>query len=196
MDEFEMKRRIYGYIKEMCHYSQMQVFATSYYQKNYFQMQIDDATGALISLYTDLWKSPEHQIRSHSYHDQENDTQSYEQMAIQNQSPFQEQLLPQTEQQSTPQEQPVPAPESSVEPEQRSFTVEELAYYDGSNGKPAYVAVDGIVYNVSEVARWAGGRHFGLRAGKDQSSQFKGCHLGIMDRLNRLPKVGIVVEGV
>ncbi len=61
MDEFEMKRRIYSYIKEICHYSQMQVFATSYYQKNYFQMQIDDATTAMINLYTDLWKAPEHQ---------------------------------------------------------------------------------------------------------------------------------------
>ncbi len=28
-------------IREICHLSQMQVFATSYYQKNYFQRQID-----------------------------------------------------------------------------------------------------------------------------------------------------------
>ncbi len=80
MDEFEMKRRIYGYIKEICHYSQMQVFATSYYQRNYFQMQIDDATTALISVYTDLWKAPEHRRRSHGSHYKENSIKSDEQI--------------------------------------------------------------------------------------------------------------------
>ena len=51
MDEVEIRGIIYGYINEICHYSQMQIFATSYYQKNYFQMQIDDTVSNLINLY-------------------------------------------------------------------------------------------------------------------------------------------------
>ena len=42
MEANEFKKVINNYIKEICHYSQMQVFATSFYQKNYFQVQIDD----------------------------------------------------------------------------------------------------------------------------------------------------------
>lgn len=210
MDEYEMKRRIYGYVKEICHYSQMQVFATSYYQKNYFQMQIDDATSSLISLYMDLWKPPEHRRRSHSYRYQENNIESYEQilqpdiqvvqetqmMPSSNGVLDMEEPLPQQGQQETAQEQHIPGSEPSLDQEQRSFTIEELAYYDGLNGKPAYVAVNGIVYDVSAVVRWAGGRHFGMQAGRDLSAQFMGCHRGIMDRLNKLPKVGILEKGV
>lgn len=50
MDELELRKMIDSYINEICHYSQMQVFATSYYQKNYFQMQIDNTVSNLINL--------------------------------------------------------------------------------------------------------------------------------------------------
>ena len=203
MDEYEMKRRIYGYIKEICHYSQMQVFATSYYQKNYFQMQIDDSTGALISLYMDLCNSPQTQRRSRSYHYRTNDIESYEQILQPGEKEMQEpienleQLPPEQNsgQPDTAREQPPEADFPSDE-EQRTFTTEELADYNGSNGKPAYVAVDGIVYDVSSVIRWAGGRHFGLQAGRDLTSPFMGCHQGIMGRLDQLPKVGTLIKGV
>lgn len=69
------------------------------------------------------------------------------------------------------------------------FTLSELAYYDGSMGKPAYVAINGIVYDVSNEAVWGGASHFGLIAGKDLSSQFKSCH-GNESILAKLPKVG------
>lgn len=74
---------------------------------------------------------------------------------------------------------------------QKEFTLEELANYDGSSGKPAYVAVNGVVYDMSGVASWGGGTHFGLYAGKDLTSQFENCH-GMADILNKLPKVGIL----
>lgn len=32
---------------------------------------------------------------------------------------------------------------------QKEFTIKELTKYDGSSGRPAYVAVNGIVYDVS-----------------------------------------------
>lgn len=73
----------------------------------------------------------------------------------------------------------------------REFTLSELAQYDGTMGKPAYVAVNGIVYDVSNISKWSGGTHHGLTAGKDLSSQFEGCH-GDASRLAKLPKVGIL----
>lgn len=72
------------------------------------------------------------------------------------------------------------------------FTVEKLVQYDGSNGKPAYVAVNGIVYDVSLEATWGGGTHFGLYAGKDLTTQFNGCHGGKLEILKNLPKVGVL----
>jgi predicted heme/steroid binding protein len=75
--------------------------------------------------------------------------------------------------------------------EQKVFTLKELAQYDGNNGKPAYVAVYGIVYDVSKVAAWAGGKHFGLTAGKDLTKEFNSHH-GVIKKLNSIPKVGIL----
>jgi predicted heme/steroid binding protein len=214
MDEFEMKRRIYGYIKEICHYSQMQVFATSYYQKNYFQMQIDDATSALISLYMDLRKTPESHRRSHVYHNQDKNLKSYEQTEEQgaqaNQidgQTGQPDGMPSVEEGRIPEQvleenQPIvepPGEEPSPgleEPGIRRFTPEELANYDGKDGRPAYVAVNGEVYDVSGVTLWSRGQHFGMQAGRDLSGPFGGCHQGITDRLNRLPKVGVLIKGV
>ncbi|WP_053956390.1 cytochrome b5 domain-containing protein [Inediibacterium massiliense] len=79
-------------------------------------------------------------------------------------------------------------------PEERIFTVEDLAQYDGSNGKPAYVAVNGIVYDVSLEPTWGGGTHFGLYAGKDLTAQFNGCHNGRLEVLRNLSKVGVFKE--
>ncbi len=75
---------------------------------------------------------------------------------------------------------------------QKEFTLEELKKYDGSNGKPAYVAVNGIVYDVSSEATWGGGTHFGLYSGKDLSSEFLGCHKGMIEILNKLFRVGTI----
>jgi predicted heme/steroid binding protein len=75
---------------------------------------------------------------------------------------------------------------------QKEFTLEELATYDGANGRAAYVAVNGTVYDVSKEATWGGGTHFGLYAGKDLSTEFMGCHKGMIEMLNKLPKVGVL----
>jgi len=77
--------------------------------------------------------------------------------------------------------------------EQRKFTLEELSQYDGSNGKPSYVAIEGIVYDLSKESAWGGGAHFGLTAGKDLTEQFNSCH-GMIKILNNAPKVGILTE--
>ena len=77
--------------------------------------------------------------------------------------------------------------------EQRKFTLEELSQYDGSNGKPSYVAIEGIVYDLSKESAWVLGTHFGLTAGKDLTEQFNSCH-GMIKILNNAPKVGILTE--
>lgn len=74
----------------------------------------------------------------------------------------------------------------------KEFTLSELAQYDGTMGKPAYVAVNGTVYNVSNISKWSGAKHFGLTAGKDLSSQFESCHGAASSKLAKLPKVGIL----
>lgn len=73
----------------------------------------------------------------------------------------------------------------------KEFTIIELAKYDGESGNPAYVAVDGVVYDVSVSSAWGGGTHFGLYSGKDLTTEFKSCH-NMMGILNKLPKVGII----
>lgn len=71
------------------------------------------------------------------------------------------------------------------------FTPDELSNFNGTNGKPAYVAVNGVVYDVSNEATWGGASHFGLMAGKDLTAEFNGCH-GMISVLSNLPKVGVM----
>lgn len=71
----------------------------------------------------------------------------------------------------------------------RYFTLEQLAFYNGENGAPAYVAVNGTVYDVTDIPAWRGNNHFGIRPGKDLTNEFETCHPGAMV-LSVLPVVG------
>jgi predicted heme/steroid binding protein/uncharacterized membrane protein len=52
--------------------------------------------------------------------------------------------------------------------EQRRFTISELREFDGKEGRPAYVAVKGKVYDVSNSPLWRTGKHPGTHvAGLD-----------------------------
>ena len=54
----------------------------------------------------------------------------------------------------------------------KEFTAEELAKYDGRDGRPAYVAYDGVVYDLTESGMWGGGDHEGMHyAGKDLTAE-------------------------
>ncbi len=63
---------------------------------------------------------------------------------------------------------------SAVTKGEITFTAAELAKYNGMNGNPAYVAVDGIVYDMTKIGAWKNGQHQGLSAGQDLSAAFAG----------------------
>ena len=74
--------------------------------------------------------------------------------------------------------------------EMKLFTPAELAEFDGAEGRPAYVAYQGIVYDVSESFLWKGGKHQGLhRAGRDLTEDLAKAPHGA-DFLARFPVVG------
>ena len=74
------------------------------------------------------------------------------------------------------------------------LTLDELAYYDGTDGKPAYVAVDGVVYDMSDSSRWRGGNHNGYQAGQDLTNVIDNISPHGRRTLSRVPQVGILVE--
>ena len=63
---------------------------------------------------------------------------------------------------------------SAVATGEITFTAAELAQYNGMNGNPAYVAVEGFVYDMTKIGAWKNGQHQGLSAGQDLSAAFAG----------------------
>jgi predicted heme/steroid binding protein len=62
-------------------------------------------------------------------------------------------------------------------PKLKEFTLEELAKYNGKDVKTAYVAYQGIVYDVSNSDLWKNGDHKGHHAGKDLTEEIsKAAH--------------------
>ncbi len=70
------------------------------------------------------------------------------------------------------------------------FTLEDLSYYDGQEGRPAYVAVDGIVYDNSEI--FENGKHYSHLAGKDLSEEFFSYH--VLEEITKYPVVGRLAD--
>lgn len=76
----------------------------------------------------------------------------------------------------------------------RTFTREELQKFDGREGRPAYVAFRGKVYDVSESFLWRGGKHQVLhQAGEDLTEAMQEAPHG-EELLARFPVVGELQE--
>lgn len=84
--------------------------------------------------------------------------------------------------------------ESTVPETNQTFTLDELSQYNGKDGNPAYVAVDGVVYDVSDVEPWANGEHKnGITAGNELSDEILNSPHG-KGVLKDLPVIGTLKE--
>ncbi len=75
------------------------------------------------------------------------------------------------------------------------LTLEELAYYDGKEGRPAYIAVEGKIYDVTDSSFWSGGNHNGYAAGQDLTYEIINVSPHGISNLSRVPQVGILITG-
>jgi predicted heme/steroid binding protein len=76
----------------------------------------------------------------------------------------------------------------------QQFTLSELAQYNGDEGGLAYVAVNGIVYDVTDADGWENGWHQGLHlAGTDATAVFATSPHS-QSLLDELPIVGTLVD--
>jgi predicted heme/steroid binding protein len=74
----------------------------------------------------------------------------------------------------------------------KEFTLEELEDFDGRDGRPAYVAYEGGVYDVSESPMWADGDHEGLHAaGNDLTAEHEDAPHDV--HVTDFPQVGTLV---
>jgi predicted heme/steroid binding protein/uncharacterized membrane protein len=77
----------------------------------------------------------------------------------------------------------------------KEFNLEELAGYNGVNGKPVYIASSGKVYDVSESKLWRNGIHMKRhKAACDLTTDIQAAPHG-KDVLERYPQVGVLKKG-
>jgi len=78
--------------------------------------------------------------------------------------------------------------------EEKEFTRERLSGFDGREGRPAYIAYKGKVYDVTGSFLWMGGRHQALhQAGQDLSAVLDTAPHG-EDLLERIPVIGKLID--
>ena len=76
---------------------------------------------------------------------------------------------------------------------EKEFTPRQLSQFDGREGRPAYIACRGNVYDVSESFLWMDGRHQALhQAGADLTEALDSAPHG-EDLLERVPRIGKLV---
>jgi predicted heme/steroid binding protein/uncharacterized membrane protein len=76
--------------------------------------------------------------------------------------------------------------------EEKKFTLEELRQFDGKEGRPAYFAMDGVVFDATNSRLWRNGTHVRKHeAGDDLSAAIMVAPHG-KSVADRLPRVGVV----
>lgn len=77
---------------------------------------------------------------------------------------------------------------------EKEFDQESLSGFDGRDGKAAYVARDGVVYDVSESRLWKNGEHMKRhQAGRDLSADISAAPHG-EEVFERVTRVGTLAE--
>ncbi|MFD1670631.1 cytochrome b5 domain-containing protein [Agrilactobacillus yilanensis] len=76
---------------------------------------------------------------------------------------------------------------------EKTFTKAELAKFNGKDDVKKYVAVDGVVYDMTDVPAWQGDQHHGQTPGNDLSDAIlKAPHKKSV--LAKLPVVGKLTD--
>jgi predicted heme/steroid binding protein len=72
----------------------------------------------------------------------------------------------------------------------KTITSEELKQFDGKDGKPAYIAFKGKIYDITQSKLWTDGDHMGMHAaGKDLTEEIDFAPHG-EETLGRVKLVG------
>jgi uncharacterized surface protein with fasciclin (FAS1) repeats/predicted heme/steroid binding protein len=74
------------------------------------------------------------------------------------------------------------------------FTLAELSAFDGRNGANAYVAYEGVIYDVTNNSRWPNGSHNGYQAGQDLTAALNSVAPHSSSNLTTQPVVGFLQE--
>lgn len=82
------------------------------------------------------------------------------------------------------------SPTTSTQPLTRTFTLAELAKYNGQGGNPPYVSVDGIVYDMTSV--FTTGSHYSHFAGQELTSAFYSRHSS--ESITKYSVVGTLIK--
>ena len=75
---------------------------------------------------------------------------------------------------------------------EKEFTLEELKEYNGKNGKPAYVAYKGKVYDVTDDYLWVDGEHQGEHSAGADLTENLSMAPHLEDVLERVKLVGVL----
>ncbi len=70
---------------------------------------------------------------------------------------------------------------------------EELRKYTGDNGTKKYVAVNGIIYDLTNAPELDYAPHCQIVGGTDVTKMFNNCHGDDCGILEKLPKVGVLI---
>jgi predicted heme/steroid binding protein len=77
---------------------------------------------------------------------------------------------------------------------ERKITLEELKQCDGKNGRPAYIAYKGKVYDVTDSYVWIDGQHqVEHLAGKDLTEELANAPHG-EEKFENVKLIGILIQ--
>ncbi|BCB97135.1 hypothetical protein JZK55_20570 [Dissulfurispira thermophila] len=83
---------------------------------------------------------------------------------------------------------------TGIPTEKKEFTVQDLHGFDGKEGRPAYIAYKGKIYDVTNSKLWKDGSHVKKHlAGHDLTDVLKTAPHG-EEKILSMPEVGILVE--